>query len=389
MVETRQDRGLAKLARLAAEPRSVVSLWEDVTPVLDEVIPHYTFPCYFTVDPASLLITSHYNPFMPELPRELLALEYLQDDPFTLATVARSAAGVDTVHDAMGGDPTSSRRWQANAALGGTQEMIGALRTRDGATWGLVSLYRQADDPPFAAQDKLFLQQAAGHLAEGTRRALLFGEAHDPDSPSAPGLIVLGEDWTVESSTYGAEQWLAELPDAEDGRLPAAVLTVAGQALRSARNGERPGEVAMARVLSRTGRWVVLHGAALQSGAETRVAVIVEPAHPARITSLLMSAYQLTERERDVTRRVLQGASTTDIAVGLLMSPHTVQQHLKSIFEKTGVRSRRELVGKVFLSHYEPRLRDNEHRVPQQKPLRGGPKDLPPGAVPVPWADAT
>lgn len=168
--------------------------------------------------------------------------------------------------------------------------MIAALRTRDGATWGLVTLYRLADDPSLAAQDKLFLQRAAAHLSEGTRRGLLFGEAHDPDSPSAPGLIVLSKDWTIESSTSGAEQWLADLPDAEDGRLPAAVLSVAGRALLSARNGEEGGAVAMARVLSRSGRWVVLHGAALQSGADTRVAVIVEPAHPARIMSLLMSA---------------------------------------------------------------------------------------------------
>jgi hypothetical protein len=36
-------------------------------------------------------------------------------------------------------------------------------------------------------------------------------------------------------------------------------------------------------------------------------------------------------------------------------------------------RSRRDLVGKVFFSYYEPRLRDNESRVPQDKPLRGGP----------------
>jgi DNA-binding CsgD family transcriptional regulator len=202
---------------------------------------------------------------------------------------------------------------------------------------------------------------------------LLFGEATDPEGPQAPGLLVLTADWKVESSTPGTEQWLAELPDSDGNRMPTAVLTVAGQALRSAEQGDRRGEVAMARVLSRSGRWVVLHGAALLSGGDRRVAVIVERAHPARITSLLMSAYELTERERDVTRLVLQGASTGDIATELFVSPNTVQQHLKSVFDKTGVRSRRDLVGKVFFTHYEPRLRDNERRIQVDKPLRGGP----------------
>ncbi|HEV2061614.1 MAG TPA: helix-turn-helix transcriptional regulator, partial [Solirubrobacteraceae bacterium] len=134
-----------------------------------------------------------------------------------------------------------------------------------------------------------------------------------------------------------------------------------------------PGEVALSRVLSTSGTWVVLHGATLTGDGGRRIAVIVEPAHPARITPLLMSAYGMTAREQDVARLVLQGESTVAIAERLVVSTHTVQQHLKGIFEKTGVRSRRELVGKVFFSYYEPRVRDNESRAMHHKPLRGGP----------------
>jgi DNA-binding CsgD family transcriptional regulator len=131
--------------------------------------------------------------------------------------------------------------------------------------------------------------------------------------------------------------------------------------------------VAVARVLTESGTWVVLHGAPLVSTGARRVAVIVEGAHPARIAPLLMSAYGLTEREQEVTRLVLQGESTAGIAERLVISPFTVQQHLKHIFEKTGVRSRRDLVGKVFFAHYEQRLRDNEARTIDGRPLRGGP----------------
>jgi DNA-binding CsgD family transcriptional regulator len=212
-------------------------------------------------------------------------------------------------------------------------------------------------------------------LAEGARRALLVGEATDPEGPESPGLLVLTDTWEVESATAGVEAWLSELPDGDwnAGRLPPAVYAVAGRALRTAEGPDAPGEVAVARVLSRSGTWVVLHGAALAADGARRVAVIVEPAHPARISPLLMSAYGLTQREQEVTRLVLQGDSTTEIAERLVVSPHTVQQHLKRVFEKTGVRSRRDLVAKVFFTHYEPRVRDNERRMLTNRPLRGGP----------------
>jgi DNA-binding CsgD family transcriptional regulator len=298
------------------------------------------------------------------------------EDVNQIVDVARSTSGISTLHDATDGDPSTSPRWQANIEMGADQELIAALRTRSGDTWGALGLYREPGEPRFDADEIRFLQQSAPHLAEGARRALLLGEATDPESSMAPGLVVLARDLTVESSTPGVEQWLTELPGGEDGQLPTALVSVAARALRCLEDGEPP-DVAMARVLTRSGAWVVLHGAALRSSADPRVAVIVEPAHPARITSLLMSAYGMTDRERDVTRLVLQGSSTVEIAAELVVSPHTVQQHLKSIFDKTGVRSRRDLVGKVFFTHYEPRLRDNEQRAASAKPLRGGPAVVP------------
>ncbi|HWH15714.1 MAG TPA: LuxR C-terminal-related transcriptional regulator [Miltoncostaeaceae bacterium] len=377
------DRAAADIRAAAREGLDLVAFWDAVTPAVARAVPGCLSPCWFTVDPASLLITSHVNPEMADaLPPEALALEYYEDDAHSVASVCRSG-GVSTLHEACGGDVSRSPRWHANIELGGDQELLAALRTRGGDAWGTLGLYRERGAPVFGHEERAFLEAVAPALAEGARTALLLGEAREPDSPGAPGLLVLSDRWEVESVTAGAEEVLDDLPggDREAGRLPPSVLAVAGQARRSAEGRDAPGEVALARVLGRGGRWLVLHGATLSGGGDRRVAVIVEHAHPARIAPLLMRAHGLTAREQDVTRLVLQGASTAEIARDLCVTPHTVQQHLKSVFEKTGVRSRRELVGRVFAAHYEPRLRDNEARTRDGRPLRGGPVAVasPPG----------
>jgi DNA-binding CsgD family transcriptional regulator len=378
-----RQRASDRLARLAGQGLDLVSLWRASTEVLTSVVPYDFAPCWFTLDPASLLVTSHFDEGVPELPPQWLIHEYYQDDVNKLADVARSRRGVSTLHEATGGDPSSSPRWHFNMTLGGDQELIAGLRTPAGEVWGALGLYREPGRPLFDDTELAFVQSLAPSLAEGARRALLVGEATDPEGPNAPGLLVLSDDGEVESATPGVERWLAALPDGDPqaGKLPSAVLAVAGQALRTAEHPDQPGEVAVSRMLSRSGTWVLLHGASLVSGGPRRVAVIVEPAHPARIAPLLMSAYGLTEREQDVTRLVLQGNSTAETAERLVVSTHTVQQHLKSIFDKTGVRSRRDLVAKVFFAHYEPRLRDNERRASADQPLRGGPLPLDDGAT--------
>ena len=374
------ERAAERIAELPGKGLDLVTFWCEARDAIASAVPYYLTPCWFTLDPASLLVTSHYDHGMlSELPAEWLAHEYYEDDFHNLADVACSERGISTLHEATGGDPSRSRAWREYVhPYGGEQQLRLALRTQAGEAWGVLALYREPGQPEFDREEQQLLRAVAPHFAEGARRGLLVGEASEPEGPDAPGLVVLGDDWSVESLTPGVERWLCELPDGDweaQGKLPPAVLAVAGRALRTAENNDAPGEVALARVLSKEGRWIVLHGASLVADGARRAAVIIEPAHPARISSLLMSAHGLTDREQDVTRLVLRGDSTAQIAGELCVSAHTVQQHLKSVFEKTGVRSRRELVGKVFFAHYEPRVRDNERRVINGQPVRGDPID--------------
>lgn len=78
--------------------------------------------------------------------------------------------------------------------------------------WGALGLYREVGRPLFEREELEFVQTVAPYLAEGTRRALLVGEAADPEGPDAPGLVVLSDTWEVESTTAGVERWMSELP---------------------------------------------------------------------------------------------------------------------------------------------------------------------------------
>lgn len=379
MSEHLRQRSRDQIVWLSRQGLDLKTFWQESGQALARAVPHYMGPCWYTLDPTSLLITSHYNPEMPMLPSEWLAHEYYVDDFHTVAEVARSERGLSTLHEVTEGDPSRSPRWDLYMhPSGGEQELMVALRTQTGGVWGMLGLYRETGQPLFDPDECRFLQGVAPYLAEGARRGLLVGEAADPEGPESPGLVILREDWSVESLTPGTARWLDELSGGNwtaQGKLPPAVLSVAGRALRTAEHADAPGEVALARVQTPSGRWLVLHGAALVAGGIRRSAIIIEVAQPARIASLLMSAYALTEREQEVTRLVLQGSSTAEIAERLKVSAHTVQQHLKNIFEKTNVRSRRELIGQVFFSYYEPRVRDNEQRADAGRPIRGGPLD--------------
>lgn len=79
------------------------------------------------------------------------------------------------------------------------------------------------------------------------------------------------------------------------------------------------------------------------------VVVTIEPTPRTALSRLTLAAHGLSAREEDVAVLVLQGANTHAIATALHLSPYTVQDHLKAIFTKLGVTSRREMTARVVL----------------------------------------
>ena len=51
-----------------------------------------------------------------------------------------------------------------------------------------------------------------------------------------------------------------------------------------------------------------------------------------------------------------------------------LQGHLRNVFVKAGARTRGDLVTKILIAHYEPRLLDDEQRTAENRSSRGGPR---------------
>jgi DNA-binding NarL/FixJ family response regulator len=142
---------------------------------------------------------------------------------------------------------------------------------------------------------------------------------------------------------------LAQIADhsSNSGRLPAAIYAAAA-CLQSIDNGVAlPDASPTVRVRTMNGDWLLVHATHLHCTVDD-IAVITEPAHPSRNAPLILSSLGLTHREAEVALLVLRGAATKAIGTELHLSTYTVKDHLKSIFDKTGVRSRRDLVAQIL-----------------------------------------
>lgn len=309
--------------------------------------------CWPLADPDTLIplgaLAEH--DYGPAVPRSL-ELEYSGDDVATMDGLARRANPAGSLSAETGGDLACSPRWdEVLRPVGIGDEAVVACRDALGC-WGWLKAYRDNGDARFAEQDLELLEQVGPGLGSALRRGILRGNgsgAGGAAGPSPPGVIVLDRDLKPVTWTTGARAWINSLPSAEVyaafGMLPAMVYPAATRA----RSGKAAsGAHALERAVD--GRWVMIEAAPLEGRGEGEIAVTLRDATAGETFDRLCRVYALSQRERELVALVVAGLDTRAITKRLFISRHTVQDHLKSVFGKVGIHSRRELLARLKAS---------------------------------------
>jgi DNA-binding CsgD family transcriptional regulator len=323
-----------------------------VLPLLKRAVPADGI-WWATADPATLLFTGTYQEEIPAKTKPYFVQnEFDGDDVNKWTDVARDKDGVKTLIQATDGVMSRSARYSDIFRPLGFGDELRAVFRVNGASWGFVCLHREARRP-FSAQDVLFMKTISPHVALGLRAGVVAATLDAAQVDAAPGVVLLDSDLAVSGWTPAAERWLDELgyDGGPNSPLPTEILAVAAQ-LRGCTDPDA--DIPRLRVRTRAGRWAVLHASRLPTRDGDAIAVIIDSATSAEVAPVIMMAYGLSAQERAITGLVCRGMSTIDIAADIGISTNTVRDHLKSVFDKVGVRSRRELVVQVLRDHYVP-----------------------------------
>lgn len=286
-------------------------------------------------------------PCLPELPR-LIGLKYRT----TVNRWTSLAAPVGRLADATGGDLGRSLMWrELLCGYGVTDVASVVLRDRFGC-WAFLDLWRSGPREAFTGAEAAFLARIAPAVTTALRRcqARTFDDAPGPAPERGPIVLVLTPTLEVEAQTAEADAFLRALvpPDGDRRPVPAAAYNVAAQllAVEAGVDAHPP----LARVHLAGGAWLTLRAARMGApggGGDPDVAVTVEASSTSERVDVFVRAFGLSPREAEVVACLVDGLATREVAGRLFVSGHTVQDHLKSVFDKTGARSRRSLLARA------------------------------------------
>ena len=370
---------------------------EAVLKQIKTIIPYDAY-CFNTVDPSTLLSTGAVTEDGIEaIHKQLFLNEYMEDDVHKYADLIQSGQYTAILQASLPlhSHPESSSRYANILRPAGISDELRAVFVDQNACWGHLTLYRKQDAPAFSEEERSLMQHWTASIALmlRTTRLSLTDELTDK-SPDEPGIMLLDTSLEPVMNNAAARYWLSELHRLEQvgpDVLPRPIRAVCSHLLQSTHTetkivaeagagngagndtGKDTGAGASAdpspdhtlNPLSKVcvqlldGRYLMLHASRMQhpEGTPTviqrdHIAVWLEQALPQDVLPLLSERYGLSARERELLAYVLRSFSSKEIAEAMHISVYTVQDHLKSIFAKTEVSSRRELIWH-FVSRFQ------------------------------------
>jgi DNA-binding CsgD family transcriptional regulator len=301
---------------------------------------------FATVDPATLLFTSALaeDPLGTATPM-FLDNEFGQDDVNKFASLAEGRDQVGSLDHATVGERALSQRYREVMSPMQLGDELRAALVIKGRCWGVLCLHREESPHGFSEREIRLIRRIAPHVAEGLRRAVVLGSAQRTLSGrSGTGIVVLDDSLSLVSMNPAAELWLDEIASGSEIQddLPIALYAAAARLATTHQSAsDVPSDM---RLRTGRGEWLTLRASHLYGRSGRQIAVVLEPATSDEMSSLVLDAHGLTPAQERVAALVLRGHSTKEIVSQLQISANTVQEHLGAVFEKFGVRSRRELV---------------------------------------------
>jgi DNA-binding NarL/FixJ family response regulator len=288
-------------------------------------------------------------PCMTELPALIKAKYATSVNRWTALQQQASPAGL--LNDAVGGDLSRSRVWREVMSRYGIGDVASAVFADQYGCWSFLDLWRDDARGPFDGTDAEFIASVAAPLTSALRhcQARTFVEPPTPHRDDAgPVVLTLDDDLRITSRTAASQAWLNVLlpPEPDERAIPASIYNVAAQLL-AAENGidDHP---ASARTHLAGGFWLTLRAARLSSDEKpgapadrgATLVVTIEEASAAERLDLFSRSFGLTAREHELLGLLATGSDTRAMARQMSLSEHTIQDHVKSIFAKTGARDR-------------------------------------------------
>jgi len=344
MSADRADRVERAIGRVCADAGTVGELFEGIARRLEPELGQEA-GAWLATDPSTVLFTDGFvEGFGEDTCGPWFRHELSVPNVATFAEIARSRRSAVRLSQATGGDLRASARWREVLDPAGFGQELRVVFREGASVWGVATIHRSNGSEDFDNVDERLVARLAPLVAGGIRRIVLNERCLD-GSPDGPGLLFVGPDRIAQPATPAGSRWL-EVLGVPRGSMAHPALYSLGELTTGGSPGRR-----RVRVRTAEGGWVTLYAEPLRDHDDT-FAVIIEPSRPADIASIAALAYGLSDREQQLVLALARGEGTEAMANHLGISLHTVRDHLKSIFEKTAVNSRSELVARLFHDHY-------------------------------------